>query len=123
LFYSSISYRLSLHDLRLKPVFLPSHAPIALPLIRLLPPVQVKQTSSTCIYCSLDRILIPTITTAMTQEQRSSHPKPDEAALREASELEVFDENGNATTFDQLYNAEGRRVIVFIRHFFCGVSG
>lgn len=62
------------------------------------------------------------ITTAMSQEQSVGSPKPDEKTLREAGELEVLDESGKALTFNQLYNTEGRRVIVFIRHFFCGVS-
>jgi hypothetical protein len=59
----------------------------------------------------------------MATEQNEAHTKPDEKTLREAGELEVLDESGNAITFDQLYNTENRQVIVFIRHFFCGVSG
>lgn len=59
----------------------------------------------------------------MAQEQTGGHAKPDEKTLREAGELEVLDESGKAITFQQLYNTENRRVIVFIRHFFCGVSG
>jgi hypothetical protein len=59
----------------------------------------------------------------MAQEQSGSPSNPDEKTLREAGELEVLDESGKAIAFSQLYNTEGRRVIVFIRHFFCGVSG
>jgi len=51
-----------------------------------------------------------------------NNPRPDQKTLQEAGELEVFDESGKAITFDQLYNTEGRQVVVFIRHFFCGVS-
>ena len=63
------------------------------------------------------------MTANMATEQSESHTKPDEKTLREAGELEVLDESGKAITFDQLYNTENRQVIVFIRHFFCGVSG
>jgi len=48
--------------------------------------------------------------------------KPDQKTLQEAGELEVYDESGKAIPFEQLYNTEGRQVVVFIRHFFCGVS-
>lgn len=57
----------------------------------------------------------------MAQPSESSS-KPDQKTLQEAGELEVFDESGKAIAFEQLYNTEGRQVIVFIRHFFCGVS-
>lgn len=60
--------------------------------------------------------------TKMATEQSEGHAKPDEKILREAGELEILDESGKATTFNQLYNTENRQVIVFIRHFFCGVS-
>jgi len=59
----------------------------------------------------------------MAAEQTEAHAKPDEKILQEAGELEILDESGKAITFDQLYNTENRQVIVFIRHFFCGVSG
>jgi len=59
----------------------------------------------------------------MATQQSEGHPKPDEKTLREAGELEILDESGKAITFNQLYNTENRQVIVFIRHFFCGVSG
>lgn len=58
----------------------------------------------------------------MATQQSEGHPKPDEKILREAGELEILDESGKAITFNQLYNTENRQVIVFIRHFFCGVS-
>jgi hypothetical protein len=57
----------------------------------------------------------------MAQATESSS-KPDQKTLQEAGELEVFDESGKAIAFDELYNTEGRQVVVFIRHFFCGVS-
>lgn len=58
----------------------------------------------------------------MAQEQSSDYAKPDEKTLREAGELEVLDGGGKAIPFNQLYNTENRQVIVFVRHFFCGVS-
>jgi hypothetical protein len=58
----------------------------------------------------------------MAQTSESSSTKPDQKTLQEAGELEVFDESGKAIPFYELYNTEGRTVVVFIRHFFCGVS-
>jgi hypothetical protein len=58
---------------------------------------------------------------AQTSESSSS-TKPDQKTLQEAGELKVFDESGKAIPFEELYNTEGRTVVVFIRHFFCGVS-
>lgn len=58
----------------------------------------------------------------MATEQSGGHTKPDEKTLRQAGELEILDESGKAITFNQLYNTESRQVVVFIRHFFCGVS-
>jgi hypothetical protein len=57
----------------------------------------------------------------MAQSSESS-TKPDQKTLQEAGELEVFDESGKAITFGELYNTEGRMVVVFVRHFFCGVG-
>ena len=59
----------------------------------------------------------------MALEEAESHPKPDQTALEEAGELSVLDESGNKLPFRDIYNTEDRRVIIFIRHFFCGVSG
>ena len=50
---------------------------------------------------------------------------PDEKTLAEAGELMIKDENGNQVAFKSLYTgkpAEERQLIIFIRHFFCGVS-
>lgn len=58
----------------------------------------------------------------MAQEHSEGHPKPDETVLQEAGDLKVLDESGKETPFRDLFNTEGRQVIVFIRHFFCGVS-
>lgn len=58
----------------------------------------------------------------MTQTHGAGHPKPDQKILDEAGELPVLDESGKEVSFRELFNTEGRQVIVFIRHFFCGVS-
>ncbi|KAF8907100.1 hypothetical protein CPB85DRAFT_1223670 [Mucidula mucida] len=47
---------------------------------------------------------------------------PDEAALSGAKELQVFDAKGQLVSFDSILPASGKTVVVFIRHFFCGVS-
>ena len=93
--------------------------PVLFPLIRLLTCYILTQFE--ILTCT--RLPISAITTNMATLQSEGHPKPDEKTLREAGELEVLDESGKAITFNQLYNTENRQVIVFIRHFFCGVSG
>jgi len=49
----------------------------------------------------------------------SALPTPD--ALLKASKLEVTDERGDTVPFGDLFK-EKRVVVVFVRHFFCGVS-
>lgn len=61
-------------------------------------------------------------TRAMAQTHGEGHSKPDQTTLDAAGELPVLDESGKEIPFRDLYNTEGRQVIVFIRHFFCGVS-
>ena len=47
---------------------------------------------------------------------------PDTKTLQEAGGYMIKDENGKETAFKSLYEAqEGRQLIIFIRHFFCGV--
>lgn len=58
----------------------------------------------------------------MAQTHSEGHPKPDQKTLDEAGELLVLDESSKEVSFRDLYNTEGRQVIVFVRHFFCGVS-
>jgi len=43
---------------------------------------------------------------------------PDETAIKEASDLEVFDINGDKVKFGSI--CEKKTIVVFIRHFFCG---
>lgn len=50
---------------------------------------------------------------------------PSQATLRKVENLSVLDENGRAILFKDLYsgtNVARRVLIIFIRHFFCGVS-
>jgi hypothetical protein len=47
---------------------------------------------------------------------------PDAQTLQEVGQLPVKDENGNEIPFKSLYEDQpGRQLIVFIRHFYCGV--
>ena len=47
---------------------------------------------------------------------------PDAQTLKEAGECKIKDEYGREIPFKQLYEGkEGQRLIIFIRHFFCGV--
>lgn len=52
---------------------------------------------------------------------------PSKATLDKAADLIVYDAQGQAVPFKELYQAEpGQRrrvMVIFIRHFFCGVSG
>lgn len=50
---------------------------------------------------------------------------PDQKIIQEAGQLEIKDKDGNKVPFHSLFTdkpAEQRQLIVFIRHFFCGVS-
>ncbi|KAF9000367.1 hypothetical protein BDZ89DRAFT_1027560 [Hymenopellis radicata] len=46
---------------------------------------------------------------------------PDQAALLSAKELQVFDAQGQLVSFGALLSDSGTTVVVFIRHFFCGI--
>ena len=46
---------------------------------------------------------------------------PTESQLAEALKLEVIDEDGAKVSFGSLIVGPGKVVVVFIRHFFCGV--
>jgi hypothetical protein len=50
---------------------------------------------------------------------------PSTQAIDKAGEHLIKDENGNEVAFKTLYTdkpADERQLIVFVRHFFCGVS-
>ena len=56
---------------------------------------------------------------AQSQDNYALH---DEKTLQEVGELKVKDESGKEVPFKSLYEGQpGRQLIVFIRHFFCGV--
>jgi len=46
---------------------------------------------------------------------------PDKKMLAKADGLTILDEDKKQHTFKSLYAGKGRIMIVFIRHFFCGV--
>jgi hypothetical protein len=57
----------------------------------------------------------------------SSSPWPDAEALAEADKVPLYDSEGNMRLFKTLYTGETaigeQQLIIFVRHFFCGVSG
>ena len=60
---------------------------------------------------------------AAPEKHDAAHYKlPDASTLKEAGELSIKDENGKEIQFKSLYEGKpGRQLIVFIRHFYCGV--
>lgn len=73
-------------------------------------------------------------TMAMTQTQEDaplqasatktpeSYNLPSAKALKAAGEVQIQDEDGQKFAFKELYQTEGERtLIIFVRHFFCGV--
>ena len=54
---------------------------------------------------------------------KSQYTLPSAKTLIEVGDLPIKDENGKESLFKSLYeNQPGRQLIVFIRHFYCGVS-
>lgn len=55
-------------------------------------------------------------------QQEAHYQLPDAKTLEEAGNLPIKDENGNEVLLKSLYeNQTGRQLLVFIRHFYCGV--
>lgn len=55
-------------------------------------------------------------------EEGDNYAIHDAKTLQEAGELKIKDESGKEVAFKSLYEVQpGRQLIVFIRHFFCGV--
>ena len=51
---------------------------------------------------------------------------PTEKDLKRVEDLLILDAQGKSRPFRELYDASGvapRQLVIFIRHFFCGVSG
>ncbi|KAF4612413.1 hypothetical protein D9613_004593 [Agrocybe pediades] len=46
---------------------------------------------------------------------------PDVQSIANAQELEIFDVNGSKVKFGSLFH-DKKTIVVFIRHFFCGVG-
>lgn len=61
-----------------------------------------------------------------TDEKKASHRElPDPKTLSEAGEVLIKDKDGNDVPFKSFYTdkpADERQLIVFVRHFHCGVS-
>ena len=59
---------------------------------------------------------------AAEKEGAAHYALPDAGTLKEVGELLIKDENGKEMQFKSLYeDPSGRQLIVFIRHFYCGV--
>lgn len=62
---------------------------------------------------------------ASTAEDDRRRELPTEAALSEAGEIMIKDKDGKEIALKSLYTgkpADERQLLIFIRHFFCGVS-
>ena len=59
---------------------------------------------------------------APEKQEAAHYTLPDARTLKEAGDLPIKDENGGEIQFKSLYEDKpGRQLIVFIRHFYCGV--
>lgn len=51
---------------------------------------------------------------------------PDAQAVESAGEIPIFDSEGNSRPFKSIYSGElaigEQQMVLFVRHFFCGVS-
>lgn len=66
-----------------------------------------------------------TATTSQTTNRPATDDPPSAENLRKVADYKVLDSKGEAHTFKSIYEGPdcARRVLViFIRHFFCGVS-
>ena len=52
-----------------------------------------------------------------------SNKPPSKAELQKVADLPVLDASGKSYTFKSLYDGKRKLLIIFIRHFFCGVCG
>lgn len=60
--------------------------------------------------------------TANGQQEAAHYQLPDAGTLKEVGEFLIKDENGKEIQFKSLYEDKpGRQLVVFIRHFYCGV--
>ena len=56
------------------------------------------------------------------KQSHDNYALHDAKTVQEAGELKIKDESGKEVPFKSLYEGQsGRQLIVFIRHFFCGV--
>lgn len=56
-------------------------------------------------------------------ESSNRHVLPDEQELSAIGDLEVLDESAKPVAFKSLYSdGSSRHLIIFLRHYFCGVS-
>lgn len=53
---------------------------------------------------------------------RTDNTIPTAATLQRTAELPVLDREGKQHAFQSLYAQPGQTLVVFVRHFFCGVG-
>lgn len=59
------------------------------------------------------------------ERKKVDEPLPDQQTIQEAGQLPIKDKDGNKVPFQSLFTDKDpaqRQLIIFIRHFFCGVS-
>ena len=57
-----------------------------------------------------------------SQASQEHYRLPSTQTLKELDELTVVDAEGKSHAFKDLQAGPNRHIIVFVRHFFCGVS-
>ncbi len=53
---------------------------------------------------------------------RTNNKPPSRDTLKRIADLPVLDRDGKTHPFHSLYAQPGRTLVIFVRHFFCGVS-
>lgn len=51
-----------------------------------------------------------------------SEPAPSQVDLRKVADLSIYTQDGKEEKFSSLYAQDGKHLIIFVRHFLCGVS-
>lgn len=61
--------------------------------------------------------------TEFSGDVRANNKLPSRDAIKKTADLPVLDRRGKSHTFKSLYeDFKGQTLIIFVRHFFCGVS-
>jgi hypothetical protein len=103
------------------------------PLSETAPRAEPKMSTSSDAYDAMTPPFSPSSATPVLQEEQEefegtvdvTNDLPTEKDLARVGDLLVLDAQGQSRPFKELYNAPHvatRQLIIFIRHFFCGVS-